>query len=396
MRRDRLTVAFPTKVQFGTLLGNMSSPFPYDSPVVPSDLIDRDTEAATLVERALAGRNTRLVAPRRYGKTSLARRVLVEVEDDRVGVYVNFFGVLTVDDIAERFERAYREQLRGRLARWFGAAVRTMRPVVRAGGGALPASVELTPGDRAGSLLDRLSVPRLLHERHETRFVIVLDEFQDVLRAGQRVDATIRSEIEHHGDAVAYVFAGSHPGLMTELFSDRRRAFYAQATPVELDILDPMDVAEFVGGRFEAGGRDPGDALGPLLDLAAGHPQRLMLLADHLWRHTPPGAVADAETWGAVLHSIGSEVSDELEAVWRGLPATQQGVLTAVADDTGALFSASVLLDHGLRRGGGTSTALRALVDTGTVVRDDRRATRHRVVDPLLALWLRAGRRWPI
>jgi G3E family GTPase len=45
------------------------------------------------------------VAPRRYSKTSLARRVLEEVEDDRVGVYVNFFGVLTVDDIAERFER---------------------------------------------------------------------------------------------------------------------------------------------------------------------------------------------------------------------------------------------------------------------------------------------------
>lgn len=105
--------------------------------------------------------------------------------------------------------------------------------------------------------------------------------------------------------------------------------------------------------------------------------------------------MADAETWGAVLHSIGSEVSDEMEAVWRGLPATQQGVLAAVADDTGALFSASVLFDHGLRRGGGTSTALRALIDTGMVVRDDRRATRHRVVDPLLALWLRAGRRWP-
>jgi len=81
--------------------------------------------------------------------------------------------------------------------------------------------------------------------------------------------------------------------------------------------------------------------------------------------------------------------------VWRGLRATQQGVLAAVADDPGALLSRPVLHDHGLRRGGGTSTALRALVDAGLVVRDDGRATRHRVVDPLLAVWLRGGRQWP-
>lgn len=374
----------------------MSSPFPYDTPVAARDLIDRDTEAVALCERAVAGRNARLVAPRRYGKTSLAHRLIGEASaEGRVGVYVNFFGVLTVDDVAERFERAYREQLRGRLGRWLGAALRTMRPIVRAGGGPVPASVELRPGDQAGSLLDRLAVPRLLHERHGARFVIVLDEFQDVLRAGDRIDATIRSEIEQHGDTVGYVFAGSHPGLMTELFADRRRAFYAQATPVELDVLDPVDVAEFVGARFEESRRDPGTALGPLLDLAAGHPQRSMLLADNLWRHTPAGATADVETWTMTLRTVGAQVAGELEAVWRGLRATQQGVLAAVADDPGALLSGPVLHDHGLRRGGGTSTALRVLVDAGLVVRDDGRATRHRVVDPLLAVWLRGGRQWP-
>ena len=56
----------------------MSNPFVFSEPVVPPDLLDRDEEAALLVEHALGGHNSRLVAPRRYGKTSLLRRALVD------------------------------------------------------------------------------------------------------------------------------------------------------------------------------------------------------------------------------------------------------------------------------------------------------------------------------
>jgi AAA+ ATPase superfamily predicted ATPase len=60
----------------------MSNPFVYSEPVSPEALLDRDEETATLVERAVGSHNSRLVAPRRYGKTSLLRRVLEEVEDE--------------------------------------------------------------------------------------------------------------------------------------------------------------------------------------------------------------------------------------------------------------------------------------------------------------------------
>jgi hypothetical protein len=46
----------------------MSNPFVFSEPVAPTDLLDRDEEAALLVERAVGGHNSRLVAPRRYGK----------------------------------------------------------------------------------------------------------------------------------------------------------------------------------------------------------------------------------------------------------------------------------------------------------------------------------------
>jgi hypothetical protein len=372
------------------------NPFRYDGPVDPADLIDRHAEAAALLDRAHEGHNARLVAPRRYGKTSLLRRLVAEVERDGLtGVYVNFFGVLSLDDVAERVERAYTGQLTGALGRWFAGLVRTMRPTLRAGGGPIPASAEVTLRAGQASLLDRLAVPAQLHAKHGRRVVVVFDEFQDVLGAGEQTDAIIRSEIEQHVGAASYVFAGSHPGMMDSLFGSRRRAFYGQAAPVALAELAPPDVAEYVGARFEATNRDVGSALGPLLDIAAGHPQRTMLLAHHLWRHTPPNGVADSDTFAAALASVGHDVAGELAAVWSGLPATQQRVLTAIAENTAPLNGREVRARHGLPKTGANRKAVDALLAAGEIAADPEAITGHRVLDPLLAAWVRSGRAWP-
>ena len=83
------------------------NPFRYSGPVPVDELIDRDAEAALLLGRAIEGNNSRLVAPRRFGKTSLLRRALHDAGRRRwAAVYVDFFGVLTLNEIAEHIERA--------------------------------------------------------------------------------------------------------------------------------------------------------------------------------------------------------------------------------------------------------------------------------------------------
>ena len=267
------------------MLASMN-PFRYSEPVPVEDLIDRDPEAAELLERADEGNNSRLVAPRRYGKTSLLRRVMHDAEREGwATVYVDFFGVLTLADISQRIERAYADSLQGRLASWFAGA--TMRPTFRAGGGPLPAGVEVTVDAQAEPpLLDRLALraactSATAHARSSS------STSSRTCSPRPTVDAVIRSEIQHHGDAAGYIFAGSHVGMMRELFADRRRAFYSKAAPAELPPLPPEEVADYIATRFARTGRDIGHALEPLLTLAQGHPQRTMLLAHTAWELTP-------------------------------------------------------------------------------------------------------------
>jgi uncharacterized protein len=373
----------------------MSSPFVYEDPLEPPEVLaGRTAELEVLRERIGETRNSRLEGPRRYGKTSLLKAALATAERDGfVPIYVNFLGVLTAADVAERIERAYREQLDGPLKRWFVGAISTLRPRVKAAPGGV--GVEVAPEQRTPELLDRLALPRRLQERHGRQCAIAFDEFQDVVRVGDALTGTIRSELEQHGSVAAYVFSGSHPGLMRDLFADRRHAFFAQAKPVVLPRLAADDLAEYIGARFERGGRDAGEALELLLGAADGHPQRAMLLAHHLYESTRPRATAGGEQWVAAFAGATRDATPEVEAAWDAWNNSARRMMAVVSQRTMPLQGRVARERYGVSKTGSNNDTIDRLRRDGHIVADENTTTGWRVVDPLLELWLAHGRCWP-
>jgi hypothetical protein len=373
----------------------MGCPFIYEHPVEPPDLLaDRTNELALLRDRVAETRNSRLEGPRRYGKTSLLKAVLAAADKDGfVPIYVNFLGVLTVTDVAERVERAYREQLDGQLKRWFAGVASTLRPRLKATPGGV--GVELSPETQTPALLDRLSLPRRLQQRHGRQCAIAFDEFQDVVRVGDGLAGSIRSELEQHGNVAAYVFSGSHPGLMRDLFSDRRNAFFAQAKPIELPRLGAEDLAEYIGSRFDSGGRDAGDALELLLRTADGHPQRAMLLAHHLYENTKASATASSEEWIAAYAGATRDANPEVQAAWHSWNNSERRLMAVISRRTLPLQGRDAQEHYGVSKTGGNQHTIARLEREGHLVADEATKTGWRIVDPLLEQWLASGRSWP-
>jgi uncharacterized protein len=366
----------------------MASPFVYEEPVEPAGLIDRHPELTSLIDRARDARNSRLEAPRRFGKTSLLRAVLAEAErDGAVPIQADFLGCVTAADVAERIERAYSAQLDGPLRRWYDGVIRTLRPTLAVAPGGVGATARPQPS--SGALLDRLALPRRVHERTGRMCVIAFDEFQEVMRIDPALPGVFRSELEQHADAAAYIFSGSHPGLMRDMFSDRRHAFFAQAAPITLGPLPADELAEHVTARFDAGRRDPGEALGPLLDTAEGHPQRAMLLAHHLYERVEPGAVADIETWVDAHAAATRETNGEIQVLWESASDLERKVLKVIAHRTVALAGQEAQTRFGLGKSGSTRSAVERLFSDGHITEDPATRTRWRIVDPFLAAWLR-------
>src|SRR4051795_793236 len=126
----------------------------------------------------------------------------------------------------------------------------------------------------AESVLPRLlDLPRLLWDADRVPTLVVFDEFQDLLVARRDLDGLLRSHIQYHGDAAAYVYAGSEPSMMRELFDRQERPLFGQADPLSLGPLPIDDAIRDLAARFAAEGLDPREALGELAVFGAGHPQ---------------------------------------------------------------------------------------------------------------------------
>jgi uncharacterized protein len=359
------------------------NPFVYSHPLPPSELIDREAEATRLLQLAEGAHNSRLTAPRRFGKTTVAQKVLADAE--RIGmntVYVNFYGILSLEDASNRIERAYRESLQGALRGWAVGAIRSLRPTLSPPGTGLEISPEVDQ-EVARRLYSLLDLPVRLFKRQANRTLIVLDEFQEVLDVKQGLDGIIRSRIELHHDEASYIFAGSHPGMMAQLFGDRSRPFYGQTSSVQLARLSDEDLAEYIASRFASTNREVGDVLEPVLAIAQGHPQRAMLLAHHLWDATSPGRTADEDSWTGALESVYGELKDELVITWDSLDDSERRVLAAVASR--APLSSKATLEHYEVARATARDARARLISNGFL---ENEGDRVRVVDPLLALWV--------
>ena len=366
----------------------MDNPFVYSKPVPPDELIDRQRELDELLSLLRGGHNCRLSAPRRYGKTSLVHRIRAEAEfGGSATVYVNFYGILSVEEAAARLERGYRE-LRGPLARWMTGKLASMSVTVTTPIGGLSVGGGASRQDAERALLELLELPRELFKRTGERVLVCFDEFQEVLSPRTPIDGVIRSVIEQHYDEAGYLFAGSRPGMMRGLFDDRERPFFGQARAVSLAPLPSEELADYIGSRFERSGRDVGDALRPLLELARGHPQRAMLLAHFVWGCTPKGERSDGSTFSEALELAEAELSEAFDRAWRGLDDGQRRTLAAIAASGGRPTRSDALRAADVPR----STVVEALVrlrDEGHV--HDADGLWH-LIDPLFARWIARGR----
>lgn len=370
----------------GTALRSVN-PFAYARPVDPDEVVGRDDETARLVALAEGAHNVTLYAPRRFGKTTLVRKLLRDAERDvgTVPVFVDLSDVLSPADLAMRIEAGYRG-LRGPLGRAVRELLAQAGIGLRLGPAHVDARTPTGPGDDPLELVhELLELPARMYERAGRRVLVVFDEFQALL-ALDGMDGVVRSHIQHHGSHSSYVFCGSEPSLLRGLFEDRSRPLYGQAEPIRLGRLPPRETAEYVAARFAATGKSTGAVLGRLVAAAEGHPQRAMLLAHRLWEEVAKGEEATSEHLHAALRATMRQLDAELEEAWRALSLNERRVVTALAHGISPYAAAAADLT-GLRARSSAQRAVESLTDrTILEVKDTGEPA---IVDPFLGRWAR-------
>lgn len=321
-------------------------------------------------------RVTALLGPRRFGKTSVLRKVeSILAEAGTSVIWIDLYETRSTADLVVRVDDAL-NNTSGSIREKASAIASSMS--VNLGMFKLefarPASQRPNAEASLHLMLDLLVRSATAHPT-----VIIIDEFTGINGVAGAA-ALLRTKVQHHVQEVGLLFAGSEPTAMAAMFTDVSQPFYAQADIVEIEGFSPADLNAIIADGFTSTNRVPGELASLVHQFTSGHPYRAMQLADATWRLTEPGEEVTTEIWANALDQIRKSTGPGLETLFSSFTSSTQAVLRAIAGGRN-LFGASLELFG--TSSGGVSAARDRLIAAGTISQE------LTVTDPLLADWIK-------
>lgn len=353
---------------------------------------NREDEIQKLMEHAYSLANVVLYSPRRFGKTSLVKRVQKKLTDrGAICIYVDFFGISTVEDVAARlakaiFKEVYKRESVFKKATRFITSFRpslVMSPNEKTG---FSVSVQMAPSGLTGFALleDLLESFGSFIEKSDDLVHVCFDEFQDITTLPQAltIEGLLRQYIQKH--KASYIFVGSRRRMLLSLFNESQRPFYGSAINFRLEPLPKSEFALFIAELFRKNGKKC--SINTAVSIVAAvncFPYYAQKLSYFIYQNTKILVRPDDVTRG-IENLIESEVP-AFEGTLLGLSPVQIGLIRAIAlEPTESLFTREYLQRHRLSLGG-VQAAKRKLQQLDLI---EQHNTTWCLVDPVFKLYL--------
>lgn len=379
----------------------MSNPFRIGGTITGEYFTDREAELQRITA-TIREPQAKLVVygPRRMGKSS-ALEVARQTVERRHGIPVVLVDVSTASgeaDVATRLMRAaiaslgkqwqdiVKQFARGLSARLSVSVDPTSQlPTI----GVEPTIREASDEEQRQRLGEVLETLEALAAKRAGPVGVILDEFQDLHKfGGEKTEWHLRGVVQRHKH-LSYVLAGSRESLITAMLSDRNRAFYDLAERLYMGPIDAEHMATWIDERFVDAQVVPNGCGSVVVRIAGPRTRDRVRLARATYTITQQKGYVEGDDIVRGLDLIVDEQAAEYLALWRGLTATQQNVLRAVAAGAGSLFSSDVRERYALGKASGTTAkAVARLVDIEHIARRDDGSGDYMFDSPFFGRWV--------
>lgn len=236
------------------------NPFVFGKTVEGSYFTNRTKDAEHLEANLTHGINTILISPRRWGKTSLVKKVMANViRPDIKIIYIDVFSCKSEYDFYKVFASTIIQQTSSKIEEWMATAKEFLSRVITKVAFSPDSiqeyslSFEFPAKDDAE---DILQLPERIAQKKGIHIVLCLDEFQQVaeFQDSMTFQKKLRSVWQHQQN-VSYCLFGSKRHLMTELFSDSSNPFYKFGDMMFLKKIPTEEWIPFICHKFQETGK---------------------------------------------------------------------------------------------------------------------------------------------
>jgi len=367
---------------------------PFIISVIPpgAPFCNRTHEFQQLVSYAAAGTNVVIFSPRRFGKTSLVKRVQsILTAKGMLTLYVDFFGIISIDDVAGKIAKSVYTFI-GRNEPLMKKTIRilsTFRPVFKpTEEGSFTVSIESTSPNLHGiDLLDKTisDLGVFIDRIGPEKIHIAFDEFQEITELrDRRLEGTFRSHIQFHQSS--YFFIGSRRHILLGMFSEKKRPFYQSAQLYEIKRLPHEELVEYLMDQFKiAGKKCPAKNAEKISALSWQYPYYAQKLALNVYEVS--GKVVYGKDITRALEIMIDNETYFYQATLQALAPRQIALLRALAvEPIKIILSNRYVNRHDLGSIGGVQAALKKLSQMDLIEKNIQGC--YQVVDPIFRIWL--------
>ena len=368
------------------------NPFLYGNIVSGEYFYDRAEELLQIKQTIIGGNNLVLYARRRYGKSSLVKKILNELQQEGyVTIYLDFMAVLSQQSFIENYAKEIfkaNSNVADVFIRKVAKLVRGFSPALNFDSFGNPSfSLSWMSGNNnQETLSDIIDLPNKIATNNK-KWIIAFDEFQEITRLnGNSFENILRSHIQHHQN-VSYLFFGSRTHLLQDMFNNKNKAFYNAAKLMQLNSIGIEETIRFLKQRFGKNNIEISEDNCRLLIKNAGNiPYYIQFLAAEVWQF----AISEGKEVNEKMISKSSEriLNNKSDFYWELInnqTNNRKKILIALCHFSEGLFSEKVNKQFDLGPASSIQKAIDSFISQGII---DRYSNKYIFCDPFFKLFI--------
>jgi hypothetical protein len=376
------------------------NPFIYGEEVSGENFCGRERELSDLTSEIKSFQNILIYSPRRFGKTSLIKKVLRGLDPQEfITVYIDLYPVIVEEDFVKIALKSISSAIGGtgnniiKKMKNFFKKISPSLMVNFSQNGTPSIGINFSSTDIPPAIEDLFGgFYRFLQARNRGG-VVVFDEFQQIGELETtRTERVLRSIIQGHR-TISYVFAGSKKHLIYDMFNNPERPFFKSTRHFPLGPIDPAVFSGFLKDKFDKTGvKVDRQTAAYIVETAESHPYYTQMLAHVVWGDRVEAGSAAARDVDAALEKIMEREDAAFNNLWDNLTVKQRRLLVALClkKEDEKIYSVDFIKKYHLGSGGTVQRGITSLLHKGII---DKQGETILTNDIFLKLWVRKKRR---